>query len=603
MKALKSDVGAVWKLLSSREIPNILMGLELSAGLEADDFHTLVAGVSVSQGKLIRGKRFSGTGPAQPFLDLALFGLMARAPEGSVLPKLSAQITELDLTLISQAHPLDGCTGLTQLSLQIGADVTPDLTGFGLMPRLKKLQVVGPRGWRNSAALLSLNGLQAPALTEVDLSGSRIVDLSALRYSPRITQLNLSDNPELSDLSALEACAQSLIELDLRRCKQVSNLEVLKTAAKLKSIDLHECDGLISVQPLASCESLETLTLQRCANLRSLEGLAQLPLQPYKSYDGFTSFSLDGCSALTSLAHLPAMGENLQRLSVNDCTALKSLDGLRDFPGLVAFSANSSGLSDLNGLCAMPALTSLSLENCPQLKDATPIGRLEKLERVELMNSAVTTLPQAWGGPLSELQIKGCKDLTALGVLPVTLRHLQARGCTTLTSLQGLQACSMLEMVEVPIALVDASAIKGLPTITISFDVNELGNPADKGQLVALPHTFIDAINSLSAVKLELRGPSGRWYGSRVFVFDLSCLGQFTSVVSMSFNEFDFQCTIEELAWLVPMKDLQNLVFYPRGNMSNFLNGGVYDSAKKVKALQLRVCQEAKIKVPAHLMA
>lgn len=601
MKALKSDVGALWKLLSSREIPNILMGLELSAGLEADDFHTLVAGVSVSEGKLLRGKRFSGTGPAQPFLDLALFGLMARAPEGSALPKLRAQVTELDLTLISQAHPLDGCTGLTQLSLQIGGDVTPDLTGFGLMPKLTKLKVVGPRGWRTSAALLSLNGLQAPALTEVDLSGSRIVDLSALRYSPRITLLNLSDNPELIDLSALEACAESLIELDLRRCKQVGNLEVLKTATKLKSIDLHECDGLISVQPLASCESLETLTLQRCANLRSLEGLAQLPLQPYKSYDGFTSFSLDGCSALTSLAHLPAMGENLQRLSVNDCTALKNLDGLRDFPSLIAFSANSSGLSDLNGLCAMPALTSLSLENCPQLKDATPIGQLEKLEQVDLKNSAVTTLPQAWRGPLSEMQIKGCKDLTALGVLPVTLRNLQARGCTMLTSLQGLQACSVLEVVEVPIALVDASAMKGLPTITISFDVNELGKPAAKGELVALPQTFIDAINNLSAVRLQLRGPSGGWYGSRVF--DLSCLSQFTSVISLSFNEFDFQCPIEELAWLVPMKDLQNLVFYPRGNMSNFLNGGVYDSEKKVKMLQQRICQEAKIKLPLHLIA
>lgn len=35
--------------------------------------------------------------------------------------------------------------------------------------------------------------------------------------------------------------------------------------------------------------------------------------------------------------------------------------------------------------------------------------------------------------------------------------------------------------------------------------------------------------------------------------------------------------------------------------MSDILDGGVYDCAKKVKALQLRICTEAKIKPPAHL--
>jgi hypothetical protein len=96
-----------------------------------------------------------------------------------------------------------------------------------------------------------------------------------------------------------------------------------------------------------------------------------------------------------------------------------------------------------------------------------------------------------------------------------------------------------------------------------------------------------------------LRGPSGSWHGSRYF--DLFALSQFKTVTSLNFDEFDFHCNLGELAWLVPMENLQSLLFYPRGNMSHVLDGGVYDSIKKVKDLQQKICKEAKIKPPAHL--
>ena len=642
-KALKSDVGAVWKLLSSREIPNLLMGLELSAALEPDAFHTLVADVTVKGGKLARGKRFTGTGPAQPYLDMALFGLMARAPAGSPLPKLRAQITELDLALLSQAHPLEGFTGLTRLFLHIGDEVTPDLTGFGPMPKLTHLKVNGRR-WGSSGTLTSLNGLQAPALTEVDLSCSRVQDISALRLSPKIKELNLSDNPALVDLGGLESCAPSLTTLNLNDCKQVDSLEVLKTAKKLKSLNLTDCEALTSVLPLAACQSLETLDLERCSNLRSLEGLAKLPLKPMKAYDGTTRFSLDGCSALTSLAHLPALGGKLQSLSVDHATALKSLDGLRDIPSLTAFSAEQSGLSDLSNLSALPALTWISLQHCAQLKDVTPLGQLQKLETVYLTDSAVTTLPEGWRGPVNHLALKECHGLKSLGLLPAglvklicdesagltqldgmqackklefisvqacpalqslgtppaTVREIQARGCMKLTSLRGLKGCPQLTWVAIPTSVVDATDLKGLSSIILSFDINELGQPKVKGQLVTLPAEFIAAINALPAVNLRLKGPSGSWYGSRTF--DLHAFSQFKTVTTLDFDEFDFHCKLEELTWLVAMQGLQSVVFYPRGNMSHSLNGGVYDTAKQVKALQLKACQAAKIKPPAHVV-
>jgi hypothetical protein len=647
MKALKSDVGAVWKLLSSREISNVLMGLELSAALEPDALHTLVADISVKDGKLSRGKRFTGTGPAQPYLDLALFGLMSRAPAASPLPKLRAQITELDLVLLSKAYPLDGFTALTRLSLHVGDDTTPDLTGFGPMPKLTHLKINGKRwGSSSAAALTSLSGLQAPNLIEVDLSNSRVQEISALLLSPKITQLDLSDNPGLTDISGLEACAPRLEALILNGCKQVTSLEVLKTAQRLKSLDLRDCECLTSILPLATCKSLEMIELDRCKSLCSLEGISELGIKPHTWYNGSgpTRFSLNGCSALTSLNYLPSFGGTLQSLSADHTTALKTLEGLRNYPSLSEFRADHSGLKDIGNISASPALTSICLRHCDQLKDVTPLGQLTSLADVDLTNSAVTTMPSSWRGPVKNLILKNCSSLTSLGMLPSELvklvcdecssltrlagmqscnklevisvkscpvlkdlgtppastREIHARGCMNLTSLKGLEGCPALTLVAIPTTALDIRALKDLPALTISFDINELGKPKIKDELVTLPQPLIDAINTLPAVSLQLKGPSGSWYGPRCF--DLYAFSQLSRVISLNFSEFDFHCKLEELAWLVHMENLQSLIFYPRGNMSHILNGGVYDSATKVKALQLKICKEGKINPPKFLI-
>jgi Leucine-rich repeat (LRR) protein len=630
-KALKSDVGAVWKLLSTRDIPNILMGLELSAAL-GENYDGLVEGVTVKNGTLVRGKRFTGTGPAQPYLDLALFGLMCRAPAGSALSKLRAQITELDLMLCAQAPQLEGFTNLARLTLHISEDSTPDLASFGPMPKLQALKINGRR-WNSKGSLVSLQGLQAPALTECNLSCCGLEDLSALQQSPRIQQLDLSENQTLADLRPLAACAPNLVELDLRGCKQLSALDALQTATKLKSLSLRECAGLTSVKPLAGCTSLETLDLEMCASL----------LAAKKMYDGSQDFSLDGCHALASLAHLPSFGGTLTSLSLDHTRDLKNFKGLREIPTLTHLNARHSGLSDLENLSVLHALARVDLDDCDELKDATPLGSLKHLEVVSLSDSAVTTLPQGWSGPVTHLTLKNCQGLKSLGELPAalvklvcdgsnslvrldgmqackaleaisaeackvladlgtppaTLRELDARGCPSLTSLAGLQVCPLLQTVGIPLSVTDASALQALASVTIRIDLNELGLPAKKGDLMVLHTAFIDAINTLPSVKLELKGPSGSWYSQGTI--DLTVFPQFKTLESLNFGDFDFSSKVADMTWLVHLKGLQSVVFYPRGNMSHTLDGGVHDSPKKVKALQLKICQEAKIKPPAHL--
>lgn len=643
-KALKSDVGAVWKLLSSREIPNIFMGLELSAALDPKDLSSLVAEVDAKDGKLVRGKRFTGTGPAQPYLDMALIGLLARTPTSDKLTKIRSQLTVLDLTLLSQAFPLDGFINLKHLNLFIGDEETADLSSFGVMPKLNYLKIMGKR-WGSNGALKSLNGLNAPNLTEADLSYCKLEDISALIHSPKIKKLTLSNNPSLSHLKGLEACTPNLIELDLQDCEKISTVDILKAAKKLRSLNLFACSRLTSVLPLAACNSLETLNLEHCSQLNSLEGLAKLPLKPEKLYGGDTQFSLDGCSALKSLAHLPEMEGKLNTLSIEHTSSLKNLEGLIQLTSVRKLNANHSGITDLKHLSSLPALTHISLRNCMQLIDARPVGLLKKLKDVNLSNSAVAHLPTAWLGPVDHLVLNECHNITSLGSLPAGLinlicdessgivridgmdacqklehlsvkscpalielgsppssvREIVAQGCTKLTSLKGLENCTQLANLALPTTIVDVSSIKHRNVIQIYLDLFELGNPKVKGQLASLPSALIEAINTLPSVSLKIKGPTGSWHSARSI--DLFMFSQFKTVTSINFDEMDFHCTIEELGWLVQLEHLQSLVFYPRGSMSHTLNGGIYDTPRKVKTLQIKICEIAKINPPKYLLS
>jgi hypothetical protein len=81
----------------------------------------------------------------------------------------------------------------------------------------------------------------------------------------------------------------------------------------------------------------------------------------------------------------------------------------------------------------------------------------------------------------------------------------------------------------------------------------------------------------------------------------LSEFSKFKNLRTLSFVDYDISCDIAGLAWLVQIPNLQSLWFYPRGHMSYKLGSSVYDSARKVRALQLKICQDAKVAPPAHL--
>lgn len=85
---LKQNITKIKKFLKQRDYGNIDTGIELARALdEPAVFEALLDGVMIEvkwgYGNLVRNKNFTGTGPAQPFLDYALWNLIGYAPQRS----------------------------------------------------------------------------------------------------------------------------------------------------------------------------------------------------------------------------------------------------------------------------------------------------------------------------------------------------------------------------------------------------------------------------------------------------------------------------------------------------------------------------------------
>jgi len=642
-KALKSDVGSVWKLLSSRNIADILMGIELSSGVD-EGLEILFDGVTVKNGELIRGKRFSGTGPAQPYLDFALFGLMSHAKSGTPLEKLREKIEVLNLTFTCLSPHLTGLTNLKSLAITPLDETTPDLSNFGSMPSLTTLKITGRR-WNSVGGISSLNGLDAPNLQTVELSYIFLRDLLALNNSPKIISVNLQGNGSLENLDGLKACAPNLTELNLQDCKVLPNLDILSNAVALQKLDLYGCENIAILKPLASCKSLSNINLENCKNLISLEGLENLPLECQPDFSGDIAFSLDGCSSLSSLAYFPPIGEIITSLSLHYTQNLKDFHGLRTLNKVSTLDAPHSGLNNLQDIGAMPNLKSAYLNECHNLHNIKPLGSLIKLQKVDLNGSSVEEMPNSWTSPLTSLSLKNCKLLKSFGQLPATLKTLVCDGsesitefngiedcvaleeisalncksliklgklpinvkkllvnsCSQLKSLDGLQSCNFLDFIGIPLSVTDAGALTHLSHVTVDINVLEImPEKKDGKELSTLPKALIKTLNLLQSMSLQAKGPSGSWYSQSSF--DFASFNQFKNLRTLSFAEFDISSKIEGLTWLIPIKNLEGLWFSARGNLSFTLGSSIYDSARKVRALQLKICQEAKIAPPAHLL-
>jgi len=612
VKVLKSDMRSLWKLLSSRDVANIRVGLSLSEALTTaiDD---LIADVSIKNGELKRGKRFDGTGPAQPFLDMALFGLMSGAVKGSKLAKSREDIQTLTVSLTTESPDLKGFDNIETLTLLMVDDTAPDLRNFGALPALKTLKINGAVG-----KLLSLNGLDAPLLEEARLKGVGLVNVEALSKSPLLKNVDLSENKKLSSLEGICASAATLKSLNLQKCESLKSIEHVGNFTQLKELYLADCKSLKSIEALSKIKTLTTLTLENCCALSSLKGINGLTLEMPKSYGG-SVLSLSDCSSLATLEYFPKIPDSVDSLDLCSMISLKSLQHLPQLSEVKSLRAYNSGFEDILAIHNIPNLKSAIFSNCSMLKDVQCLGQHTMLKKVTLSSTAIEKLPPQWKAPLEELDISQNSLLVDLGQLPASLGQLNITACNTLsslkgiegcaaliklnanqcdqlTSLKGLQHCTQLEELHISMRVNDHVALTGLKNTQIHIAI-----PDD---FSVFPDEWLASINKLQDSELHLARNSHLFGASTEKTkFDYNHLSLLQNVKTLNFEKWDFQLNYDEMGWLLKMPNLQSLRFTPRGRMAHRIGSGVYDDINKLRKLQKTICTEGGFTRPAFLIA
>ncbi|XP_057952416.1 TMV resistance protein N-like [Malania oleifera] len=262
---------------------------------------------------------------------------------------------------------------------------------------------------------------------------------------------------------------------------------------KLKVIDLSNSHDLIQTPDLGGVKNLQQLILQGCTkltkvhpsitalkrlNLLNLKGCECLSTFPQKiKLESLKTFNLSGCS---SLVEFPEVDPNMRQLSklYLDGTAIKELpSSFKHLTGLTLLNlANCQnllcfptvictleflGTLNLSGCKCQPALSwdslfrmsepislflpsfsglssleSLDLSDCNLLDGSIPddLNCLSSLRSLNLSSNNFTCLP----GCISELSklkvlyLNKCSMLQSLPYLPLSIKLVMARGCTSL---------------------------------------------------------------------------------------------------------------------------------------------------------------------------
>ena len=245
------------------------------------------------------------------------------------------------------------------------------------------------------------------ALEFFDLSGcSKLKKFPYIvENMPRLWKLCLSETA-IKDLSLLVIHSTSLIELDLRDCKNLSSL------------------------PIAICSlmSLKTLNLSGCSKLDELpENLGKIKCLEVLDLSGTAITGLP-----SSIIHL----KNLKILSLCRCVGLSSIK-LTRFPLMQPKrSLDPMGMIEhsLIGLCS---LTKLDLSYCNVQTIPNVLGSLSSLKGLNLRGNNFVYLPESIVqlSNLRFLYMGGCTHLRMLPKLPLNIKYIDATKCTSLETL------------------------------------------------------------------------------------------------------------------------------------------------------------------------
>ncbi|KFK33051.1 hypothetical protein AALP_AA6G323900 [Arabis alpina] len=282
----------------------------------------------------------------------------------------------------------------------------------------------------------------APRLKWVDLSySSKLLELTALSKAENLRSLNLEGCSVLDELPVEIQNMKALVLLNLRGCIRLSSLPAMNLIS-LRILILSGCTNLEEFHLMS--ESLEAL---------HLDGTAIKGLPPtIRKLQRLVLLNLKNCKMLTCLPNCLGELKALEELILTGCARLKNISDIRE-----SMKHLQSLLIDRIGVKEMPNISCVTisegqvsadmfLESSGLRKWPHDTSRISSLQRLSLSGNDFVSLQTDIGRlyDLKWLDVKQCKKLRSIPMLPPRLRYFDANGCDSLEKVANPLALPVL---------------------------------------------------------------------------------------------------------------------------------------------------------------
>ncbi|KAJ0233451.1 Leucine-rich repeat-containing protein [Hirschfeldia incana] len=282
-------------------------------------------------------------------------------------------------------------------------------------------------------------------LSDLNLPYSEIEELwEGLKDTPKLRWVDLSHSSNLCNLTGL-LNAESLQRLNLEGCTSLEELpREMNRMKRLAFLNMRGCTSLRVLPPHMNLISMKTLILTNCSSLKefqvisdnletlNLDGTAitQLPESMVK-LQRLTVLNLKDCEELVAVPECLGKLKALQELVLSGCSELKTFPiRIETMKCLQILLVDGTSIKDMSKILLF---NRSKVEDLPELRRGT--NGLSSLQRLCLSrNDKITNLEidMSLLCHLKLLDLKDCKKLTSILLLPPNLEILDAYGCVKL---------------------------------------------------------------------------------------------------------------------------------------------------------------------------
>ena len=369
----RKEISNIKKLLQTRDIDTIVSGVNLVVSLNSEYlFNELLDGIEHGVNIVKPNRIFTGSGPAQPYLNTAMLGVLDAAAGIPKWREFISKIVRLDMKFLILDY-VSNMVNLEELHVEGISVVSKKLNTVNLvsfywnskdyyagLPELK--QPINLNCFENCSKIAILNIEE-----EIDITGG----LDCLKHLPDLISFKLSElkSNDIDSFQYLAYCPK-LVVLTIHFNKITSKINSLSGIE-----NLHKMREL----SIGNCELVDTLALKNLCNIESIR-ICSPTLEEFTPCLDFKKlqemyFSWEGgrISAAQSSRKLKSIGESeypesMKKIDIGG-TAITEFPKFKNLKSLEWLDAGESRISSLNSNSDLKHIEYLTLKFKPNTAD------------------------------------------------------------------------------------------------------------------------------------------------------------------------------------------------------------------------------------------